>query len=49
MDKIALWINVCADDWTTQKAIIASNAEQIHNALSTYNEYLTISNFWMQV
>ena len=25
MNKIALLINVCADDWTAEKAIIASN------------------------
>ena len=25
MNKIALWINVCADDWTVERAIIASN------------------------
>ena len=25
MNKIALWINVCADDWTAERAIIASN------------------------
>ena len=23
--KIALWINVCADDWTAERAIIASD------------------------
>ena len=26
MNKIALWIYVCADDWTSERAIIASNA-----------------------
>ena len=25
MNGLALWINVCADDWTTERAIIASN------------------------
>ena len=25
MNKKALWINVCADDWTAERAIIASN------------------------
>ena len=25
MNKIALCINVCADDWTTERMIIASN------------------------
>ena len=25
MNKIALWINVCADDWEAEKTIIASN------------------------
>ena len=25
MNKIALCINVCADDWTPERAIIASN------------------------
>ena len=24
-EQIALWINVCADDWTAEGAIIASN------------------------
>ena len=26
MDKIALWVGVCVDDWTAKSAIIASNA-----------------------
>ena len=25
MNKIALWVNVCADDWTAERAIITSN------------------------
>ena len=25
MNKIAVWINVCVDDWTAERAIIASN------------------------
>ena len=25
MNKIALWMNVCADDWTAERVIIASN------------------------
>ena len=25
MDKIALWISVCVDDWTAELAVIASN------------------------
>ena len=24
MDKIALWIKICVDDWTAKSAIIAS-------------------------
>ena len=27
MDKIALWINFCADDKTSESAIIGSNAD----------------------
>ena len=30
MNNIAVWINVCADDWTAKRAIIASN-EKIRN------------------
>ena len=26
MNKIALWINICADDWTVGKTIIVSNS-----------------------
>ena len=25
MNKIALWINICTDDWTAERAIILSN------------------------
>ena len=25
MNKITLWLNVCANDWTAERAIIASN------------------------
>ena len=30
MVKIALWINVCADDWLTERAIITSNVAKIN-------------------
>ena len=29
MNKITLWINVCADDWTVESAIIASNVNSV--------------------
>ena len=29
MNKIALWINVCAHDWTTKRAIIASDETRV--------------------
>ena len=31
MNKLALWINVCVDDWTAERAIIASNASGIYS------------------
>ena len=30
MNKVALWISVRADDWTTELAIIASNEMRLH-------------------
>ena len=46
MNKIALWINICADDWTAERSIIASNdmcykqkspSGAIHNFTATKN------------
>ena len=31
MNKLALWINVCVDDWTAERATIASNASGIYS------------------
>ena len=30
MNKLALWINVCADDWTAEMSTIAVNAMFVH-------------------
>ena len=35
MNKIALWINVCPDDWTAERPIITNNefcTEQVKNS-----------------
>ena len=31
MNKIALWKTVCVDDWTAERAIIASNGYSLHS------------------
>ena len=29
MNKIALWTNICVDDWTVERVIIASNVSSV--------------------
>ena len=29
VNKIVLWINICADDWTVESEIIASNVNSV--------------------
>ena len=43
MNKIALRINVCADDWTAERAIIASIVWVILTKNLFYNENLTLT------
>ena len=40
MNKLELWINVCADDWITERMIITSNALTIFSFLSRLWETL---------
>ena len=49
MNKITLWINVCADDWTTKGPVIASNEYLKQLLVQTIWVVFVMYQYWSQI